>query len=117
MPSEGEQRVGPLQVAVFLDELALLVVLAIAGALIGGGAVASTLRAIFFPAGRGRHLGTVAGPARPAPSRPSSASGGKARPGRNRARVLLALSGPLWWGVAFFVISAPLITAGELAER
>ena len=49
MPSEGEQRVGPLQVAVFLDELVLLVVLAIAGALIGGGTVASTLRAIFFP--------------------------------------------------------------------
>ena len=49
MPSEGEQPVGPLQIAVFLDELALLAVLCIAGALIGGGTVASTLRAIFFP--------------------------------------------------------------------
>ena len=116
MPGEREQRVGPLQVAVFLDELVLLVVLAIAGALIGGGTVASTLRAIFFPVAAAVFWGRWLAPR--APRRLT-------HPARLAAKlaliaigsVLLALSGPVWWGVAFFVISAPLITAGELAER
>ena len=110
MPAEDAQRVGPLQVAVFLDELALLVVLAVAGARIGGGAVASTLRGDLLPLAAAVIWGLWLAPARPAPPRPSSASGGEARPGRNRARLLLALSGAVWWGVAFFVVSAALIT-------
>jgi hypothetical protein len=116
MPSEGEQRVGPLQVAVFLDELALLVVLAIAGARIGGGAVASTLRAIFFPLAAAVIWGLWLAP---------RAQRRLAYPARLAAKLalvafasaLLALSGLLWWGVAFLVISAPLLTAGELSER
>jgi len=116
MPSEGEQRVGLLQVAVFLDELALLVVLAVAGARIGGGAVASTLRAIFFPLAAAVIWGLWLAP---------RARRRLAHPGRLAAKLvlvaiaslLLALSGALWWAVAFLVISAALITAGELAER
>ena len=116
MAGESEQRVGPLQVAVFLDELALLVVLAIAGALIGGGAVASTLRAVFFPLAAAVIWGRWLAP---------RARRRLAHPARLVAKlalvaiasVLLALSGPLWWGVAFFVVSAPLLIAGELAER
>jgi hypothetical protein len=116
VPSEGEQRVGPLQIAVFLDELALLVVLCIAGARIGGGAVASTLRAIFFPVVAAVIWGLWLAP---------RASRRLAHPARLAAKlalvaiaaVLLALSGPLWWGAAFLVVSAPLLTAGELSER
>jgi hypothetical protein len=49
MPSEATQRVGPLQIAIFLDELALLAVLGVAGARLGGSAAASTLLAILLP--------------------------------------------------------------------
>ena len=116
MPGEREQRVGPLQVVVFLDELALLVVLAIAGARIGGGAVASTLRAIFFPLAAAVIWGRWLAP---------RAQRRLAYPARLAAKLalvaiasfLLAVSGPLWWGVAFLVVSATLLTAGELSER
>jgi uncharacterized protein DUF2568 len=116
MPSEGEQRVGPLQVAVFLDELALLVILAVAGARIGGGTVASTLRAIFFPLAAAVIWGAWLAP---------RARRRLAYPARLAAKlaliaiasVLLALTDLLWWGVAFLVTSAALLTAGELAER
>jgi hypothetical protein len=116
VPSEGEQPVGPLQIAVFLDELALLAVLCIAGALIGGGTVASTLRAIFFPVAAAVIWGQWLAP---------RARRRLAYPARLAAKLalvavaslLLALSGPFWWGVAFFVISEPLLTAGELSER
>jgi hypothetical protein len=116
MPTEGEQRVGPLKIAVFLDELALLALLAIAGARIGGGTVASTLRAIFLPLAATVIWGRWLAP---------RARGRLGHPQRLAvklalvaiASVLLALSGLLWWGVGFFVISAPLLTAGELSER
>jgi hypothetical protein len=116
MAGESAQRVGPLQIAVFLDELALLVVLAIAGALIGGGAVASTLRAVFFPLAAAVIWGRWLAPrARRRLGHPARLVAKLALVAI--ASVLLALSGPLWWGVAFFVVSAPLLIAGELAER
>ena len=49
MPSEDTQRVGALRIAVFVDELALLALLAFAGARLGGSAVASTMLAILLP--------------------------------------------------------------------
>ena len=84
------------QVAVFLDELALLVVLAVAGARIGGGAVASTLRAIFFPLAAAVIWGLWLAP---------RARRRLAHPARLAAKLvlvaiaslLLALSGALWW--------------------
>jgi hypothetical protein len=114
MPAEFPQRVGPLQIAVFVDELALLAVLGIAGARLGDGAVASTLLAILLPLAAAAVWGRWLAP---------RAQRRLRHPMRLAAKLalvavsagLLAWSGPLWWGVAFLVISAALLTGGELA--
>ena len=115
MPAEPAQRVGPLEAAVFLDELALLAVLGAAGAGLGGSSVTSTLLAILLPLAAailwGRWLAPraqrrLAHPARLAAKLALTAV----------ASALLAASGPVWWAVAFLVISAALLTAGELAS-
>ena len=115
MPAEHPEQVGPLQIAVFLDELALLAVLGVAGARLGGSAVASTLLAILLPLAAAVAWGLWLAP---------RAQRRLAHPLRLAAKLaltavaagLLAASGPIWWAVAFLVISAALITGGELAS-
>jgi hypothetical protein len=115
MPPEDTQRVGSLQIAIFLDELALLAVLGVAGARLGGSAVASTLLAILLPL-----AGAVAWGRWLAPR----AQRRLGHPLRLAAKLaltavaagLLAASGPVWWAVAFLVISVALLTGGELTS-
>jgi hypothetical protein len=116
MPAEDPQRVGPLQIAVFLDELVLLTVLAIAGAKLGSSTVTSWLLGILLPVAAavvwGLWLAPRAGRRLAHPLRLA------AKPALIAvAAALLAWSGAVWWAVAFVVVSAPLLIAGELAER
>ena len=76
MADGGAQSVGLLQVAVFFDELALLAVLAVAGARLADG---TALIAV--------------------------------------ASALLAWAGSPWWSAAFLVVSAALVTLGEMSEQ
>ena len=116
MPAEVPQRVGPLQIAVFLDELALLAVLGIAGARLGHSTVASTALAIMLPLAAAVAWGQWLAPrARRRLGQPTRLAAKLALVAV--AAALLAWSGPLWWAVAFLVISGVLVTAGELSER
>jgi len=116
VPAGDAPRIGPLQIVVFLDELALLAVLAVAGARIGGGTFPSAARAVAFPliaaavwgrwlAPRGRSR--LAHPAR---------LGLKLALMAVAAALLIAVDLTLW-GVIFFLVSAVVVTAGELSER
>jgi hypothetical protein len=116
MPAESPQTVGVLQAGVFLDELVLLTALGVAGARLGDGGVAGTVLAILLPLAAAVIWGRWLAP---------RAQGRLPHPARLVAKlvliaavsVLLALSGLLWWGVAFFVVSAALHSAGELSEQ
>jgi hypothetical protein len=116
VPAHQPQDVGPLQVAVFLDELVLLAVLAVAGARLAGGTLASIALAVALPLAAAVAWGLLLAPA----SRRRLA-----HPARLLAKLalvaagaaLLAAAGLGWWAAAFAVASAALLTAGELAER
>jgi hypothetical protein len=116
MPAEPAQHVGPLQIGVFLDELALLAVLGVAGARLGGSAVASTLLTIVLPLAAAVVWGRWLAPrAQRRLGHPLRLVAKLALVGL--ASALLASSGAPWWAAAFVVISAALVTAGELSER
>ena len=116
MPGEDAQRVGPLPIAVFFGELALLAVLAAAGALLGGTTAVSVALAIALPL-----AGAVAWGVWLAPR----ARGRLPYPARLAAKVatvviaavLLAAGGAVGWAVAFLVVVGALFVAGELSER
>ncbi len=116
MAAHHPQKVGILQVVVFLDELALLAVLAVAGARIGGGTLASVARAVAFPLIAAAIWGRWLAP---------RARGRLAHPARLGTKlVLIAVASGLLiaadlarWGVIFFLVSALVVTAGEFAER
>jgi hypothetical protein len=116
MPAGNVQRVGALQIGVFLDELALLAVLGIVGARLGTSTVMSTLLAILLPVAAGVAWGRWLAP---------RARARLAYPARLTAKlalfaaasVALAATGPIWWGVAFLAISAALVSGAELQER
>jgi hypothetical protein len=115
MPAEEAQRVGPLQVAVFFDELALLVVLAIAGAGLGSSTVTSWLLGVALPLATAVVWGLWLAP------RSGRRLGHPTRLAAKLALVvaaaaLLAWSGPTWWATGFLVVSAPLLIAGELSS-
>jgi hypothetical protein len=116
MPGESEQRVGALQAAVFVDELALLAVLAVAGARLASGALGSWVLGIALPLAGAVVWGLWLAPR----------SGRRlAYPMRLAAKLalvvvasaLLAAAGSAWWAGGFLVVSAPLLFAGELSER
>jgi hypothetical protein len=110
------QRVGLLQVAVFLDELVLLAVLAIAGARLVDGTAASIALAVALPL-----VAAVGWGLRLAPK----ARRRLGHPARLTAKlVLIAVASALlvwaelpWWGVVFFLVSSALLTWGELSDR
>jgi MFS family permease len=112
----GAQSVGLLQVAVFLDELALLAVLAVAGARLADGTAVRIALAVLLPL-----LAAVAWGRWLAPR----ARGRLGHPARLVAKLaliavasaLLAWAGSPWWSAAFLVVSAALVTLGEMSER
>ena len=109
-------RRGPLQVAVFLDELVLLAVLAIAGADLADGTAARIALARLFPL-----VAAVLWGLRLAPR----ARRRLAYPARLAAKLaLVAVASALLiagrrtaCATNFYVVSALLLTAGELSER
>jgi Protein of unknown function (DUF2568) len=116
VPAEHTQRVGTLQVVVFLDELALLAALAVAGAQIGGGTLANAARAVAFPLIAAAIWGRWLAP------RARSRLAHPARLGTKLALIavasaLLIAADLARWGVIFFLVSALVVTAGEFAER
>jgi hypothetical protein len=116
MPAGDAQRVGALQIGVFVDELALLAVLGIAGSRLGTSTVTSTLLAILLPAAAGVAWGRWLAPrARRRLSYPVRLVAKLAL--FAAASVVLAATGPIWWAVAFLVISAALVSGAELEER
>jgi hypothetical protein len=116
MPPEHAQDVGPLQVAVFLDELVLLAVLAIAGARLAGGIVASTFLGILLPLAAAMLWGAWLAPrARRRLEHPLRLAAKLALVAA--AAVLLAVTDLTWAAIAFFVGSAVLLGAGELSAR
>ena len=117
MPPEDAQRVGPLQVAVFLDELALLAVLAVAGAGLASSTAASWALGILLPTGSRRPVGHVAGAARVGAAWSIPRGWGRSSRWSSLRRRSWRWSGAVWWAGAFFVVSAPLLIAGERSER
>jgi hypothetical protein len=116
VPAGDVQHVGPLEVAVFLDELVLLGVLAIAGARLVDGTAASIALAVALPL-----VAAIGWGLRLAPN----ARRRLGHPARLTAKLaLIAVASALlvWadlpgWGAAFFVGSAALLTWGELSDR
>ena len=116
MPAHDPQDVGPVQVAVFLDELVLLAAFAVAGARLADGTLASIALAAVLPLAAaiawGLGLAPRASRRLPHPARLAAKLALVAA-----AAVLLALAGLPWWGAGFFAVSAALLTFGELAEQ
>jgi hypothetical protein len=116
VPAHDSQDVGALQVAVFLVELVLLAAFAVAGARLVDGTVASVALAVALPLAAaiawGRRLAPRAQRRLPHPARLAAKLALVAA-----ASVLLAWAGLPWWGAGFFVVSAALLTFGELAEQ
>ncbi len=115
MAAHDPQDVGPLQVAVFLDELVLLAAFAVAGARLADGAIASIALAAALPLAAAVIWGLLLAP------RAHHRLGHPARLVAKLALVaaaslLLVWAGMPWWGAIFFVASAALLTAGELSE-
>ena len=116
MPAHDPQDVGPLHVAVFLDELVLLAVFAIAGARLADGTAASIALGIALPLVAAVAWGLALAP------RARRRLGAPARLAAKLALVaiaalLLAWAGLPVWAAVFFVASAALLTLGERAER
>ncbi len=109
-------HVGPLQVAVFLAELALLAALAIAGADLAGGTAARIALAVLFPLIAavlwGLRLAPRARRRLPYPARLIAKLALIAV-----ASALLIAAGRTALATNVYVISALLLTAGELSER
>jgi hypothetical protein len=116
LSAHDPQSAGILQAAVFVDELVLLAVLAVAGARLADGRLASIALAVALPLvaaviwGRWlapRARGRLAHPARLVVKLALIAS----------ASALLIAADLVRFGVLFFLVSAALFTAGEFAER
>jgi hypothetical protein len=109
------QSVGALQVAVFFDELALLAVLAVAGARLPDGLAPSIALAVLLPliaaVAWGRWLAPRARRRLGHPLRLAAKLALMAV-----ASALLVWADLPWWGAAFLVVSAALVTVGELSE-
>ena len=107
----GARPVGAIDLAVFLVELLLLAVLAVAGARLGSHVMAIVL-AVLLPLLAATSWGLYLAP---------RASRRLRNPGRLVAKLALVLvaaallgaSGPLAWALAFLVIGGAVITAGE----
>jgi hypothetical protein len=116
VPVHDPQDVGALQVAVFLDELVLLAVFAVAGARLVDGTLASIALATALPLaaalGWGLRLAPRAPRRLPHPARLAAKLALVAL-----ASVLLAWAGLPWWAAGFFFGSAVLLTFGELSEQ
>ena len=116
MPAHDPQDVGPLQVAVFLDELVLLAAFAVAGARLVDGTLAGIALAATLPLAAATAWGLRLAP---------RAKRRLPHPARlvaklalvTAAAVLLARAGLPWWGAIFFVVSAALLTLGERSEQ
>lgn len=115
MTGPPQRSPGAIELAVFLVELALLAVLAVAGARLGEGAPA-VLLAVVLPLGAAVLWGVRLAP---------RATRRLPFPGRLVAKLalmvlaatLLAASGAPVWALAFLVVSSALVTIGELRER
>jgi hypothetical protein len=114
VPAETEQRIGPLQGLVFVVELVLLAVLAVAGAGLPGSTPASIALALALPRAAAVVWGVQLAP------RASHRLANPARLALKLALVaiaasLLAASGPPRWAAAFAVVAAALFSGGEAA--
>lgn len=114
MTDPDQRRVGLFDVVVFLAELVLLAGLAWAGARLGHGVLAVVL-AVVLPVLAALGWGLLLAP---------RAARRLSHPARLIAKlvlvlvaaVLLALSGELFWALVLVVVTAALITAGELRD-
>jgi hypothetical protein len=116
VPAHDPHDVGPLQVAVFLDELVLLTAFAIAGARLADGTLGRVALATALPLAVAVAWGLRLAPrARRRLDHPARLAAKLALVAA--ASALLARAGLPWWGAACFVVSAALLTLGELGER
>jgi hypothetical protein len=110
------RRPSALDLAVFFDELVLLTVLAVAGALLGGAAGPAIILAIVFPLATAVAWGVSLAP---------RARRRLAGPARTAVKLvlftiaagLLAAAGPVLWAVLFWVLSVLLLAAVEWSSR
>jgi uncharacterized membrane protein YwaF len=114
MPRQGNRPVDALDVLVFIVELVLLAILAVAGARLGSHATAIAL-AVLLPAVAAVLWGLYLAP---------RASRRLPHPGRLVAKLalmlaasaLLVAAAAVAWGLAFLVAGGTLVTVGELRE-
>ena len=115
MQDENAQRVGLVQVAVFLDELALLAALALAGAGIADATWLRIALAALFPLAAAVVWGLWFAPrARTRLPYPKRLIGKLALTAV--ASALLVAADRTGLAIAFYAISAALLTTGEVAE-
>jgi hypothetical protein len=112
---ENPQRVGLLQAAVFLDELALLAVLALAGAGLPDATALRIALAVLFPLAAAVVWGLWFAPrAKARLPYPKRLIGKLALTAV--AAALLVAADRTGLAIAFYVVSAALLTAGEVSE-
>ena len=116
MPDQDAQRTGLLQVAVFLDELALLALLALAGARLADALAARIVLAVLLPVAAayvwGRWLAPRARTRLPYPRRLIAKLALTAV-----ASALLVATSLSGLAIMFYALSAALLTAGEVSEN
>jgi len=116
VPDQHTHRAGPLQVAVFLDELALLAVLVLAGARLADATAVRIVLAVLLPVAAayvwGRRLAPRAKARLPYPKRLIAKLALTAV-----ASALLIATHLSGLAILFYVISAALLTAGEVVEN
>jgi hypothetical protein len=116
VPDQDVHRTGPLQVAVFLDELVLLAVLALAGARLADATAVRIALAVLLPVAAasvwGRWLAPRAKARLPYPKRLIAKLALTAV-----ASALLIATHLSGLAILFYAISAALLTAGEISEN
>ena len=116
MSDHDLHRTGPLQVAVFLDELALLAVLALAGARLADATAVRIALAVLLPVAAayvwGRWLAPRSQTRLPYPRRLIAKLALTAV-----ASALLIATHLSGLAILFYAISAALLTAGEISEN
>lgn len=114
-PGDISPPVGPVEVLVFLAELALLAASAVAGARLGQGVVAVIL-AVALPLAAATLWGVKLAPKAILRLRFPARLVAKLALAL-AAGILLAVSGKPVWAVLFLAFASVLFTAGELRER
>lgn len=111
-----DRRPSALDFAVFVDELLLLAVFAVAGAGLGGAGILRVVLAVVFPVAAAVVWGLWLAPR--ASRRLGSSAGTAVKIALfTVASGLLAATGALLWAVLFWVLSVVLLVAAEVSTR